>query len=152
MLDYLLDYLNNYFTKTHQHITITFNGDEISNVDNDYIVGQYINIKDSVLNDGTYKITEINGTVLTVDRTLNAETSECSLFGLAIPKTVIDLVSKVTITNEGIVSESQGNRSVTYSGGSWQEKYHSVLSQYRRVYDDRERWLKCGRRTQLYSK
>jgi hypothetical protein len=152
MIDYLLAYLNNYFPKTHDRITLTFSGSTISGISGQYLVGQYVNIYDSVLNDGTYKITQINGSVLTVDATLQAETVDCSIFGLAIPKQVLDLVSKVTIDSEGILSESQGNRSVTYSGPSWQAKYHSTLSAYRCVYDERERWLKCGRRTRLYSK
>jgi len=145
MLTAVLENLNNYFIKTYERQSIVFDGSTILGTDNDYLVGQYICIDKSILNDGVYKVTGISP--LTVDADLLDEEVICYIFGLAIPKTIIDLFAKINMDNEGIKSESQGNRSVTYdNNSSWAMKYNSMLGMYRRIYSDKERYYELANR------
>ena len=116
-----------------------------------YQVGQYVNIQNSVLNDGTYKISAVSGSKLTLDATLIAETNneDICLWGLRLPKGLLDLATDIETyvssqtTKADVMSESQGNRSVSYKDGSnWKSAFKTQLSQYRSVYDDRDTWCR----------
>ena len=152
MIDQLLNEINNYFIRSVEYMPFIFLNSTITGFGETYLAGQYINIDGSYLNDGTYKIvSNING-VITVDATLQAETNWCYMFGLGIPKSVIDLASKLTTytsnLKQGIVSESQGQRSVTYKDSSnWQVVYKNELNSYRMAISDKARWKSCGKQT-----
>lgn len=112
-----------------------------------YYVGQYVSIQHSAINDGVYKITAISSGKLTLDATLleEAGNDDIILWGLALPNGLLSVVSNITtyVSNQGtgatLMSESQGNRSVSYKDGSdWKSAYNSQLSPYKAMYDDRD--------------
>ena len=140
----LLNYLNNFFVKTFELSALTFDsaGKTISGTSETYLEGQYILIEDTVLNDGVYKITDITAGVLTVAETLQDETNPAYVWGLAVPGAVVALESEIATfkaaTDDGLASESQGSRSVSFkNGSSWSEVYKARLIPYRRLYSDK---------------
>lgn len=140
----LLNYLNNYFVKTFEISALTFDsaGKTISGASGTYLEGQYILIEDTVLNDGVYKITDITAGVITVTEALQDETNTAYLWGLTIPGTVVALESEIATfkasTSDGLASESQGSRSVSFkNGSSWSEVFKARLTPYRRLYSDK---------------
>jgi hypothetical protein len=156
MIDQILKEINNYFIRSVEYSTITIASDELTGFSGDYIAGQYINIDGSILNDGTYKIESNIAGVITLTETLASETTNMYLYGLQIPKSVIDLSTDISTyaqaSSQGIASESQGSRSVSYvDGSSWQSVYKKTLNAYRLAISDKERWGRCGSRTLLKS-
>ena len=140
MLSKLCEEVNNYFERTSESIIATITGSTIIGVfDYDYYLNQYIHIKGSILNDGVYKIVSFENNIITVAETLIDEDTDeyCIISGLAIPNTFINLATEITTyenaSETGITSESQGNRSVTYSGGTWQETFKKKLSLYKKM-------------------
>ena len=119
-----------------------------------YVVGQYVWVYNSFINDGVYKITAITSTKLTLDATLQAENTGETIvvFGLKPPTEFLSLVTDIesyvnnqAVTSLGIKSESQGNRSISYGSGSsgaggntWQSVFSESLNKYRRMFDDDE--------------
>lgn len=147
-IDAVMTEVNNHFAISAESNVFEIVSDGIKGTFTDtYIVGQYVWIKDSRLNDGVYKVTEVETDKLTFEDTdLLAEKTDdyIRLFGLSPSKTFITLASDIstydgTLT-KGIKSESQGNRSVTYGtqdgDGTWQSVYKSQLNAYRRMFDD----------------
>ena len=153
MLNAVLKELNNYFKKyTLGVANYTFSKD-VTFTSNDtltatsfadtFIVGEYILIEDSRVNDGVYKISAIDGTTITIDTTIDFTiTTEAevtvSLTKLYIPSDVIELIDEIKTCNtnneDGITSESQGSRSVSFDGGfSWKKAFSQRLSTYRKV-------------------
>lgn len=140
----LLNYLNNFFVKTFEISALTFDsaGKTISGIAETYLEGQYILIEDTVLNDGVYKITDITAGVITVAEALQDETNTAYAWGLAIPSTVVALQTEIATfkaaTDDGLASESQGSRSVSFkNGSSWSEVFKARLIPYRRLYSDK---------------
>ena len=158
MLNEVIEYLNNYFFKytlgvknyTYtKDVTFTATGTlAATDFSSTFVVGEYILIENTRLNDGIYLITAIDATTITVDATLDiAITSEAeveaTLTKLYIPKQLIALIADIktynTNTTDGVVSESQGNRSVTYgtsSGGGasgWQSAFKNRLERYKKL-------------------
>jgi hypothetical protein len=139
MLAEILEYLQNYFVYNYE--TIASIGTKLT-LTGDYVVGQYINIDGSRLNDGVYEIESIDGTEITLTVDLLAEETNCIVYGLKIPKTIIDLSAKIATYNtnstQGLTSESQGSRSVSYKDGStWTDVFKGSLTPYRRIYSDK---------------
>lgn len=102
--------------------------------------GQYFRIVGSVFNDGVYKYGE--------DLSLTDETFEGSVWGLIIPKPVLDLVKEIeaweakngAVANSPYQSESFGGYSYTKAtdtktGGAltWQSVFAPRLSLWRKV-------------------
>lgn len=146
-----MDYCNNHFIRTAEFASITITETTITgSFKQGYVADQYIAIKGTILNDGIYKITEVAGDTLTLDATLTAETSDTLIYGLAVPKTFLDIVTSISgsTSTEGIASESLGDYSVNYVNGSgWQQTYKSQLMQYKKPYSDLLRWYyDTGRR------
>jgi hypothetical protein len=162
MLNAVLRELNNYFyrytlgVKTLQFsVDSTFTAtDTITGVFADtFVVGEYVQIYGSRVNDGVYLISAIDDSSMTIDATLDivikAESTAvtCTFTKLFIPPDVVQLIADIktydTNIETGIRSESQGERSVTYGGGSstsasgWKDAFASNLSTYKKV-----RW--CG--------
>lgn len=154
MIDEILKEINNYFIRSAEYRPFTILSNEIVGFGETYIAGQYINIDGSILNDGTYKIASNVGGVITTVEDLQDETGWFYLFGLGVPKQITDLSTKLSTytqsVNQGLTSESQGNRSVSYAyGSSWQAAYKKDLNAYRMAISDKVRWKRCGRPTQL---
>ena len=145
MINSILAYTNKYYPCSLESQTFKIVSDGIEGTFTDtYLVGQYVNIMDSVLNDGTYKITGVTGSKLTLDATLLEEESYIYLWGLQLPRGYITLIDDITTYNNSVTnkaeltSETQGNRSVTYkNGSSWQNAFMSQLANYRSMFDDR---------------
>lgn len=120
------------------------------------LVGQYIRLKGSVLNDGVYKITTI---------TKDAETGRylCEIIGaqkekfkgevwlLAVPQTFVELSQRVKSFQElqskdksagTVQSESFTGYSYSMATGkngviTWKEKFSNELNSYKRFYPER---------------
>jgi hypothetical protein len=148
LISQILSDINNHFPRTAEYGNYTFTpasaNTTISGTFSDhYAVGQYIYIKNSILNDGVYHISGVSAS-LTVDSVLQAETTTDGIwvYGLAIPSDVLSLVADIEtwVTNnagtEGVNSESIGRYSVSYkNGGGWQPAFRSRLNGYRCIKD-----------------
>lgn len=150
-IDAVMTQCNNHFAISAETNVFAVVSDGIEGTFTDtYLTGQYVWIKDSMLNDGVYKIASVASDKLTfVDTDLIAENTDriICLYGLAPDKTFISLVAEISAYDDtvtkGIKSESQGNRSVTYGAGSgtgstsndWQTVYSSNINAYKRMFD-----------------
>lgn len=148
MLGKVLTELNNFFVRSCERITGNITGQTISGVSGTYLPGQYILIKDTILNDGVYRISTAEPGILTVETTLSDEVSDIRLFGLAVPKEIQDLATEIQTfitagnSKDGVASESLGDYSVSYGdkGGGWQAVFSKRLNAYRSIYPDFRRW------------
>lgn len=155
MLNEVLNYTKKYYPKecikaTHKVVIDGIEGDYSESVK----VGQYINFYCSDLNDGTYEVTNVTTSKVTLNATLKEEETEFYIFVLRLPSDFINLVNDISTyttqnpTSQEISSETQGNRSVSYatssdgSGGNWINVFKTQLSNYRNVYDDRYKFVR----------
>lgn len=152
MLNSVLEYLNNYFfrytlgVKSYtftRDVTFTSANTLTGDFTSTFLVGEYILIEDTRLNNGVYLITAIDDTTITIDATLDITIDteseiECTLTKLFIPKPLISLIAEIKTydasTTSGLVSESQGSRSVSYATMSgWKTAFGSQLSGYKKL-------------------
>ena len=157
MITEVMNHLNNHFIHSYESISLVISKHTISGeFGKTYIAGQYIYILGSILNDGAYKITEVDGDTITLDATLQAETSSCTLWGCRIPTDFISIVADITAFhtansgNENVAAEKVGNHSVTYVSGAdntWQSVFRKRLNRYRKMHGvtDFEQFLRYGR-------
>ena len=159
MLNETLEYLNNYFfeytsgnsaTVKYKNYAyskaLTFTSADTIEGDftDTFIVGEYIYIENSRLNDGVYLISAIDDTSITIDTTIDITVSTeaevtCLITKCYIPKQLVSLIAEIktynTDSTTGVASESQGNRSVSYTDGSseWQNAFKGRLSAYKKL-------------------
>lgn len=152
MLNEVLNDLNNYFfqytlglKKNSYSKDVTFTATDTMEADftDTFIVGEYVLIEGSRLNDGVYLISAIDDTSITIDTTVDITISteaeiSCTITKLYIPKSFIALLAEIKAFNSGsttgLSSESQGSRSISYSGdSSWKMAFKNRLSQYRKL-------------------
>jgi len=152
MLNSVLEYLNNYFFKYTstakeysyaKDITFTTNNTMAGDFTDTFLVGEYVLVEGSRINDGVYLISAIDDTTITIDATvdLTIDTEpqiDCTITKLFIPKQLISLIAEIkdynTNVTTGIASESQGNRSVSYGGSSgWKSAFSNQLSVYKKL-------------------
>ena len=153
MLNAVLREINNYFFEYSsgskqfsysKDVTFTTNNTLIaSDFSDTFIVGEYILIENSRINNGVFLITAIDGTTITIDATLDLTiTTEpersVTLTKCFIPGELLALIEDVktydTNITTGLASESQGNRSVSYGDSSgWKKAFSSDLSIYKRL-------------------
>ena len=149
-IESLIKECNNYFYRWKETNTFTINDNSIT-VEGKYMIGQYIRIKGSILNDGVYKVETYVNNIITVIGLINEE-FEGIIYGLAIPKSFTELYSKIEEYNTKNVmssktSESFNNYSVGYATNrngkplQWQEMFKNNLDTYRQAFDG-ERWVK----------
>ena len=143
MIKQVMDSINNHFVNDWEHNSYEIVSDGIIGTFScTYLVGMYILIEHSYLNDGVYEITGVTSSKITVDATLKAENTNDSmtLYALTPSADFISIVTEITNFDEkglGVNSESIDDYSVTYEDdGSWQSVYKNKLNQYRRVYTD----------------
>ncbi len=133
-LSEVMKHINNYFVKTTEDITVNIVADGIEGTfTNTYIVGQYIRVCDSILNDGVYKLTGVTSSKLSVAETLVVESNKVQVAGLVIPSEFLSIVTEIEAHkgSGGVVSESIDDYSVTYSdGGSWVSAFEERLYPY----------------------
>ena len=136
--DVLLE-INNFFEKTKEVGEFEVTTTKIIGIDEDnYKVGQYVHIHNSILNDDVYKITAIDVEEITLDAVLLPETSDnIVLYGLAIPKPLLTLVDEIKSNGKegSIQSESVSRYSVTYGdgGSNWAKVYRKSLDKWRKL-------------------
>lgn len=140
MLYKILNEINNFFEVNTDGVVMVFSAKTITgNFGYTYYPNQYIRINGSLLNDGVYKVVSLVGNVLTIEETLTDEDTNniAYISGLSIPNDIISLATEISTFNSGsemgVVSESQGNRSVTYSSGTWQGVFKSKLAPYKKL-------------------
>ena len=148
MLTQIMNHINNHFINSYEGIELTFDGSTISgDFANTYIAGQYIYVKDTVINDGAYLISSVATGILTVSEAVTAEVASCTLWGCRPDKGFLDLVADITswkTDNSGsqnIQSESIGNYKIAYSGGqgasgasnTWKSVFKLDLNGYRKM-------------------
>lgn len=131
MLTNLLNYLNNHFI-IDSRVGST-DGHTVTIPNHKLLVGQYIQIAGSRLNDGTHKVIAIEGNSVYISTPLLAEEDKFTVYGLAVPRDLIELAEKIDFNRE-VKQESLGDWSATYK--TWQEQYSMQLTHYKRVYSD----------------
>lgn len=155
MLYQVLQRLNHYYPVTYSLASkIESDGVVGSFTVDKFVVGQYVLIKNTLLNDGVYKIADIASNKLTLDATLTAENTgrQLRVFGLAIPKSLVDLAAEIKTyitnnpSNNNIASERLGDYSVSYKNNEniasgWYGAFQDRLSQYQRFYSDLEQFI-----------
>lgn len=144
MINEIMTQVRNHFAKTIETGTFSIAADgKLSGLNNTYLVGQYLWVYGSVLNDDVYKILSIENGVIALDGTGHtAEVGDFTVFGLAVPKDFLRLVDEIKAYKgaDGVASESIGKYSVSYkNGGGWSEVFRVKLNKYRRLYDDNVR-------------
>lgn len=149
MLYEVMNSINNHFvhTKEQSKFKIVEDGIEsLNNFNEVYLPGQYILIKNSILNDGAYKVSSFNSNKITVEETLLPEDTEViCIFGLRVPKTFITLVNNIeswqskNSCNIGVSSEKIDDYQINYTdSGSrgYLTAFRKQLNTYRKMYSD----------------
>lgn len=138
MLQEVLQYINDYHINSYcDLLSVETDGFNVSKV-SDFVANQYVLVVGSKLNDGVYQISSIVGNKLMVSGLL-AETTDCYIYGLAIPKVLLNLVTEIEVFNlktNGVTSESLGDYSVSYTtengDTSWITVFRKRLSTFRK--------------------
>ena len=148
MINAVLNYINNRFLNYSYQSLIdsTFTApDTIDGVFTDtFMVGEWVDISGTRLNDGIYLVSAIDDSSMTVstgyDKLITTEElAEDVLYRkLDIPAQLITIIADIATYQAsesiGIASESQGNTSITYASSSgWQGAFTSKLSQWRKL-------------------
>lgn len=153
MLNQLCGYLRNYFEKAKIFGTVKIEGgvvtvtkftDDSEKKEFSPLVGQYIRIVGSYLNDGVYKWTD---TGIITD--LKDETFDGAVWLLAIPKEVVDIAAEIAewrttyekATSTPYSSESLSASSYSYSKASgdsiaslaWPSVFAARIAQWRKI-------------------
>lgn len=113
-----------------------------------YLVGQYILIENSILNDGLYLIKSISEEGLEIEGVVDEE-FEGVIWGLKVPRDFVELCKKITeydISNNGkeYVSESFEGYSYTRATVNGRlmtgiQFYSNLLNNYRKCFDGKKR-------------
>jgi len=147
MLAEVMKFCNNYFVRSTEKLTLSFDSSTKTitstiNFAEKYIAGQYIKITDSFLNDSIYKIALISNNSMIVEEKLFDELNvECKLDGLALSRDFLLLVDKIKSDVDSDkysdVSEiKRGDMTIKYgdrANSSWEEDYKKSLSPYIKV-------------------
>lgn len=145
MLYDVLMSINNFYVRDHCDVLTMLNRKITVEDESLFVVGQYLLILGSLTNDGVYKIKAISGNELELDiefNLLTQATDEITVCSLAIPKSLLDLVTQIETydaNNDGsIQSESLGDYSVSYgakeSNASWNVVFKQKLAPYKKAY------------------
>ncbi len=160
MITQVMDFCQNHFLKSAEDLKLTFAAvDSVYTISGEfnetYLVGQYVYIKGSILNDGAYKITAVSENQLTVENEVLAEVADSAyIFGCAVPRSFISLVDDITTwvasngNQEGVASEGIDDYSVAYSPeaqkSGWQGAFQGRLAEFRAIFNDIDRYLRYG--------
>jgi len=117
-----------------------------------YITGQKIMIETEFgINDGVYTVASATGSKITVDEAMTAEPASMTyVYGLRVTPDFLSIVSEIETwqTNngghEGVASEKIDDYSIANEAGgsSWTTAFRSRLNSYRKMSDDRRRFLR----------
>lgn len=121
---------------------------------NKYVVGQYIAIVGSVLNDGIYRVEAFEDGIITIKESdandkIWGETFTGTIYSLRVPQDFIQLVDKIKAFTESTAGQSSNITSVSFgiqsqsfgtdSNGvraGWQTVFRNELHKYRRMTPD----------------
>ena len=143
----VMKYLKNYFFNFKEYGEYSILNNTIE-VRGNYLTGQYIMIKDSILNDGVYKIAKVENNIITLEEELNTELFTGYICSLSVPNEFVTLCEEIKKFNEkhvktNIVSESYPmgysySKSTSTNGKptTWEQVFSSELYSYRKIYDD----------------
>lgn len=134
----------NYFVNTIERGNFTIeNG--IINAKDKYLIGQYILIFGSILNDGVYLV---NDDLITLENAID-ETFTGIVCGLRVPRDFVDIVHKINefdkskkVKDSDVVSASFGIQSMSFATDKnglpvkWQTLFADDLNKYRRMTPD----------------
>lgn len=147
MIEQVLREINCFYIRSSDSVTAI--GENTLTVGNGskFVAGQYVYVQGSVLNDGIYRIASVDGNVLgIVGSVMMVEASVVGwIYGLAIPKDLLAIIDEIKTYQlsvsgnaQNIASETLGDYSVTYGGGSnsWTEVYKKRLMPYKHIYLD----------------
>jgi len=144
MIEQVLAELKNYFIYDSEWAYRAETDGIISRDADVYMKNQHIFIVGSVLNDGVYKVADIDGNKLVTEEELQEEDGRgFVVYALAVPKEVQNLAQEideyVQKTTAGMQSESLGDysytRGTTPSGRSdWTTAFADRLSPWRKFY------------------
>ena len=143
-MEKILNYLNNYFYRFGEKGTYNITSNTIE-VRGTYLEGQYIRLTGSILNDGVFKVINVEDNTITIDGAVN-EVFEGCIYSLAVPKEITELEKQINKYEEenqkgGYASESFGNYSYTKAqspnGGlaTWKDVFRNELKPYRKIID-----------------
>lgn len=141
----ILDYINNYFAVTKEKATFNINNNSII-VKEKYLKGQYIKLEGSILNDGIYKVESVGVNTIGITGLIDEE-FEGFIYGLAIPKNIINIANKYEIqkeeaSNSILESESFDNYSYSIAKDTDGQVYNTLdsfkkdLRKYRQMRDN----------------
>ncbi len=152
MLNAVLNDLNNSFyeytsgVKNYSYtkdISFTSEDTMLGGFTDTFIVGEYVRVTGSRVNDGVYLISAIDTTSITIDTTVDAKiktepSTECTITKCYIPSDVVQMIAEIKEFDANLVqgasSESQGSRSVSFAdGASWKKAFSPRLSAYRKM-------------------
>lgn len=146
MLSEVLQSINNYFVDDFCDLEEIETDGVIVDKPSIFIAGQYVLVLGSKMSDGVYTVLDVIGNKILLDNDvdfLNENTDDMVLCSLSIPKTVLKIVDEIEAYNlkvlDGIKSESLGDYSVTYAGGSdndmsWLTVFRKKLQPYKKTY------------------
>jgi len=163
LISQIMNYCKNHFVRSKERkSTFAIVSDGITgSFQEKYIVGQYLWIRESIANDGVYKIIGVDlDNKLTLDATLTDEYLDdeyITIYGLAVPTSFLDIVTDIgnwktnNAGKEGVKSESIDDYSISFSTGSngatantWQTAFESRLTPYKQVFETVEMPTKSG--------
>jgi len=147
MLDVVMKYCNNYFVRSLEELTMSFDSatktiTSTINFEEKYIAGQYIKITGSILNDSVCKIASAtSNTIVVVEDLLDEPSIDCKLQGLAPSKEFLSLVAKIKADVDSdkysdVTEIERGDTKIKYgdmSKLSWEEDYKKSLIPYIKV-------------------
>lgn len=130
--------VNNYFIDASLIGEFTIEAGALINVE--LLVGSYIMIEGSALNDDVYKVGEDIGLI--------DEVFTGTIHKLKVPRDFIRLVDEIKAFNDsvpvGVASESYDGFSQSFLSGdnaNWTISFKSKLNRFRRMYDERTRQI-----------
>ena len=151
MIAQIMQYCKNHFWRSRERNNFTIVTDGIEGTFcNTYLVGQYVHIVGSYINDGVYKVTGVTTSKLTLDATLLAEDTDdfITLYGCAVPADFLTIVSDIEawVTSnggkDGVASESIDSYSISFGTGSdgstgnnWKSAFSGRLTAYKQVFE-----------------
>lgn len=145
-MELIMNYLNNYFYRFKERGFYIIKDNKIA-IKGKYVIGQYVLIKGSILNDGVYKVLDYSNNALTLEN-LTDEEFEGYVCSLAVPKSFEKICEQIEEFNDKknvnslYISESKGDYSYTRATGKdgmpikWEDAFSKSLSPYKKIYDE----------------
>lgn len=138
-----MEHTKNHFLRTIEIADVNIVDNSIvGSFSENYVAGQYIWIRGTLLNDGVYKIFSVESDRIVVENDLiNEQTDESfTLAGLGVPKDFLSMVGEIEgyTSKDGIASESIDDYSASFSNGDggWTTAFSGRLKKYKKLFSD----------------